>query len=158
MPNPDNLVSIDPVERRILRIRGQRVILSTDLAELYGVPAKRLNEQVRRNKARFPEDFVFRLSREEAAALRSQIATSKRGRGGARHLPYAFTEHGAIMAANVLNSRRAVQASVHVVRAFVRLRQTLAPIRSWPRSSRNWSGRSGRTTRPSAGFSAPSVS
>ena len=126
MIDPGNLVSNDPVERRILSVRGQRVILAPDLAELYGVPTYRLNEQVKRNARRFPEDFVFRLTTEEAAALRSQFAISKEGRGGARYAPNAFTEHGAIMAANVLNSRRAVQASVHVVRAFVRLRHTLA--------------------------------
>jgi len=106
----------------ITRVRGHAVILDTDLAALYGVPVKRLNEQVRRNADRFPEDFVFQLSEQEWKALRSQFATSK-GRGGRRYLPYAFTEHGAIMAANVLNSTQAIQMSVAVVRAFVRLRR-----------------------------------
>ena len=106
----------------ITRVRGHAVILDTDLAALYGVPVKRLNEQVRRNADRFPEDFVFQLSEQEWKALRSRFATSK-GRGGRRYLPYAFTEHGAIMAANVLNSTQAIQMSVAVVRAFVRLRR-----------------------------------
>lgn len=106
----------------ITRVRGHAVILDADLAALYGVTTKRLNEQVRRNADRFPEDFVFQLSEQEWKGLRSQFATSK-GRGGRRYLPHAFTEHGAIMAANVLNSARAIQMSVAVVRAFVRLRR-----------------------------------
>jgi len=114
------------VEHVILTLRAERVILDADLARLYGVPTKRLNEQVRRNRARFPPDFMFQLNAKEAAALRSQIATSKLGRGGARYRPFAFTEHGTIMAANVLNSPRAVETSVLVVRAFVRLRQLAA--------------------------------
>ena len=114
------------VESRILVLREQKVILDSDLAELYGVPVKRLNEQVKRNQERFPSDFMFRLSAEESDALRSQSATSKTGRGGRRYAPYAFTEHGAIMAATVLNSERAVEMSVFVVRAFVRLREMLA--------------------------------
>lgn len=114
------------VESRILVLREQKVILDSDLAELYGVPVKRLNEQVKRNQERFPPDFMFRLSAEESDALRSQSATSKTGRGGRRYAPYAFTEHGAIMAATVLNSERAVEMSVFVVRAFVRLREMLA--------------------------------
>src|SRR6201997_1920436 len=114
------------VESRILVLREQKVILDSDLAELYGVPVKRLNEQVKRNQERFPADFMFRLSPEESESLRSQTATSKTGRGGRRYAPYAFTEHGAIMAATVLNSERAVEMSVFVVRAFVRLREMLA--------------------------------
>lgn len=114
------------VDSRILVLREQKVILDSDLAELYGVPVKRLNEQVKRNQERFPPDFMFRLSTEESEALRSQTATSKTGRGGRRYAPYAFTEHGAIMAATVLNSERAVEMSVFVVRAFVRLREMLA--------------------------------
>src|SRR5207244_3980624 len=90
---------------------------------------KRLNEQVDRNRERFPSDFMFQLTAKEAEALRSQIATSKMGRGGRRYLPYAFTEHGAIMAASVLNSERAVEMSVFVVRAFVRLREILTSNR-----------------------------
>ena len=106
---------------RILFLRGQRVVLDEDLAAVYGVSTKRLNEQIRRNTARFPQDFVFQLSDQEVANLRSQIATSSYG--GRRYRPYAFTEHGAVMAANVLNSPIAVQASVVVVRAFIKLRE-----------------------------------
>jgi len=118
-----------PVESRILILRHQKVILDTDLAELYGVPVKRLNEQVKRNRQRFPADFMFQLSPKEAEDLRSQSATAKPQRGGRRYLPYAFTEHGAIMAATVLNSERAVEMSVFVVRAFVRLREMLSTNR-----------------------------
>lgn len=99
---------------------------STDLATLYGVTTKRLNEQVRRNHERFPEDFRFQLSQEEHEALRSHFATSNAGRGGRRYLPYVFTEHGAIMAAAVLNTPRAVEMSLYVVRTFVRLREMLS--------------------------------
>lgn len=121
-------IPIERVERAILLIRGEKVMLDKDLAKLYGVTTKRLNEQVKRNRERFPDDFMFQLAGEEAESLRrsrSQSATLKRGQN-IKYLPYAFTEHGAIMAANVLNSERAVQASVAVVRAFVRLRQMLA--------------------------------
>ena len=126
MSNRDAVVSLDRVESPILSIRGRRVILDSDLARLYGVTTARLNEQVKRNPDRFPPDFMFPLSRQEFAALISQNATSKTGRGGRRKLPMVFTEHGAIMAANVLNSGRAIQMSVYVVRAFVRLRQMVA--------------------------------
>jgi len=123
-------VSPAPVERiggSILILRGQRVILDAELATLYGVTTKRLNEQVKRNARRFPEDFMFQLTAEEATGLRSQIATSKpMGRGGRRYQPYTFTEHGAIQAANVLNSPRAVEMSIYVVRAFVQLRELLS--------------------------------
>lgn len=117
------------VESRILILRDQRVILDADLAQLYRVPVKRLNEQVKRNKERFPADFMFKLNEKEDRALRSQIATSNKTRGGRRYLPYAFTEHGAIMAATILNSEQAVQMSVFVVRAFVRLREMLGTNR-----------------------------
>ena len=109
--------------RKILEIRGQRVLLDADLAELYDVDTKRLNEQVKRNAQRFPVDFMFQLSADEFANLKSQIATSSWG--GRRKLPNVFTEHGAIMAASVLNSQRAVEMSVYVVRAFVQLRDLL---------------------------------
>jgi hypothetical protein len=118
-----------PVDHRILLIRGQRVIVDTELAALYAVSAKRLNEQVKRNLDRFPDDFLFQLTEEEYKVLRSQFATSNPGRGGRRYLPFAFTEHGAIMAATVLNSSRAVEMSVFVVRAFVRLREVLGTQR-----------------------------
>lgn len=110
---------------RIRVIRQQRVILAADLAELYGVSVRRLNEQVRRNLERFPEDFAFQLTSEEWFSLKSQFATSK-GRGGVRKLPWAFTEHGAIQAANVLNSPGAIQVGLSVVRAFVALRSAHA--------------------------------
>jgi hypothetical protein len=103
--------------------------LDSELAELYGVKVKRLNEQVKRNVQRFPQDFMFQLSPTEDKNLRSQFATSRSVHGGRRHLHYAFTEHGAIMAATVLNSKRAIEVSVFVVRAFVRLRDMLATNR-----------------------------
>jgi len=117
-------VPLERVEKAILLIRGEKVILDADLAKLYGVTTARLNQQVKRNLERFPSDFMFQLTKEEYDSLMLQIATSK-GRGGQRKLPKVFTEHGAIMAANVLNSKTAVQASVQVVRAFIRLRQML---------------------------------
>jgi phage regulator Rha-like protein len=117
----------EDITRAIVVLRGHRVLLDTRLAALYGVTTKRFNEQVRRNRERFPADFMFQLTLEETAALRSQFATLKNGRGQHRkYLPYAFTEHGAIMAASVLNSPRAVEMSVYVVRAFVQLREMLA--------------------------------
>lgn len=124
MTDQNNMVVAEVISARILTTRGQKVLLDSDLAELYGVETKRLNEQVRRNGTRFPDDFMFQLSDDEYTALRSQIATLKTGRGQHRkYMPYAFTEHGAIMAAMVLNSPRAVEVSVFVVRAFVQLRQ-----------------------------------
>jgi len=121
------LIPIERIENRILLVRRQKVLLDADLAALYGVTTKRFNEQVRRNQARFPADFMFELSREEWDSLRSQFATLKTGRGQHRkYLPHAFTEHGAIMAATILNSTRATEVSVYVVRAFVRMREVLA--------------------------------
>jgi hypothetical protein len=117
------------VESRILFLRHQRVILDADIAELYGVPVRVLNQQVKRNQQRFPSDFVFQLTAKEHEILRSQIVISSDTHGGRRYPPYAFTEHGAIMAATVLNSERAVQMSVFVVRAFVRLREMLSTNR-----------------------------
>jgi phage regulator Rha-like protein len=112
---------------RILEIRGQRVVMDSDLAALYGVNTKRLNEQVRRNQERFPADFLLLLSDQELASLRSQIATLKPGRGRHRKYPMlAFSEHGALMAATLLNTPRAITMSVYVIRAFVKLRQELA--------------------------------
>jgi ORF6N domain len=116
---------IAQLESAIYLIRGQRVMFDSDLAAIYGVTTKRLNEQVRRNISRFPEDFAFQLTAEELTNLRSQIATSS-FHGGPRYRPWVFTEHGAIMLASVLNSDIAVQASVRVVRAFVRLREMVA--------------------------------
>jgi hypothetical protein len=127
---PDqHVVPLERVERAILILRGHRVILDSDLAALYGVETRRLNEQVRRNEARFPEDFAFQLTPEELDNLKSQFATSSGQWGGRRKLPFAFTEHGALMAASVLNSPKAVEMSILVVRAFVRLRQILASNR-----------------------------
>lgn len=112
-------------------------MLDSDLALIYGVDTKRLNEQVKRNIARFPEDFMFQLTQKESESLRSQIATSKKGtnlksqnatskRGGRRTLPYVFTEHGAVMLASILNSPQAIEASIKVVKVFVRLREILS--------------------------------
>ena len=128
---------VGPIEPVIHVIRGSRVILDVDLAAIYGVTTKRLNEQVKRNRERFPEDFMFRLTSSELRELdysasqdtgrnRSQIATSSQKHRDRRFRPYAFTEHGAVMAATVLNSERAVAMSLYVVRAFVKLRETLA--------------------------------
>jgi len=119
-------VTVDDRPFRTFVLRGQRIMLDADLAALYGVETRRLNEQLRRNLGRFPEDFAFQLSPSEQEALMSQIATSKPGRGGRRKPPYAFTEHGAVMAASVLKSARAVEMSVLVVRVFVRLREVVA--------------------------------
>jgi hypothetical protein len=113
------------VGSKIMVLRSQKVILDTDLAELYGVSVKRLNEQLKRNPRRFPSDFLFTLTRAEYQHLRSQNATSSFSHGGRRYLPHAFTEHGAIMAATVLNSKRAIETSIFVVRAFVQMRQAL---------------------------------
>jgi hypothetical protein len=114
---------VEDIATKIHTVRGVRVVLDAELAALYGVTTKRLNQQVLRNHDRFPADFVFQLNADEARRLRLQIATSKPGRGGRRYLPTAFTEHGAVMAATVLNSPRAVQMSIFVVRAFLRLRE-----------------------------------
>jgi hypothetical protein len=144
-PKEENAVAIRSIQGVILDIRGQKVILDSDLAALYGVPAKRLNEQVRRNAARFPPDFVFQLTQKEAADLRSQSATSSSqdigsqyhganrsqiATGSSKHRdprfsPFVFTEHGALMAANVLRSPKAAEMSVFIVRAFVQMRGTL---------------------------------
>ena len=139
---------VEQIDGMIRTIRGTRVILDSDLAKIYGVPTFRFNEAIKRNRHRFPPDFMFQLTTEEAAALRSQtailketagegltpnssqIAILKKGRGQHRkYRPYAFTEHGALQAANVLRSPRAVQMSVFVIRAFVRMRQTLLGTR-----------------------------
>ena len=122
--------AVESISLSIAALRDQRVILDSDLAALYGVETKRFNEQVKRNAARFPADFMFQLTAEESDSLRSQIATLKTGRGQHRkYLPYVFTEHGAIMAATLLNSPRATALSVYVVRAFVALRGMLTSNR-----------------------------
>jgi hypothetical protein len=119
-------VPVETIERRIYLVRGQKVMVDTDLAQLYQVPTSRLNEAVKRNRDRFPEDFMFSLAPEEAQSLTSQFAISKNGRGGRRTLPHAFTEHGVAMLSSVLNSQRAVQLNILIIRAFVRLREMLA--------------------------------
>ena len=116
---------MERIERAIIIVRGEKVMLDGDLAEIYGVGTKVLNQAVKRNASRFPQDFMFHLTAEEWDSLRSQSVTLKRGEHR-KYLPYAFTEHGALMLANVLSSERAAQTSVQVVRAFVRLRQMLA--------------------------------
>jgi hypothetical protein len=125
MPERKAIVPVRKIEQRILLIRGEKVIVDADLAEFYGVPTKRLNEQVKRNKSRFPEDFMFQLSvdeKYEVVANCDHLSKLKYSKA----LPYAFTEHGAIMAASVLNSPKAVQVSVFIVRAFVKLRRMIA--------------------------------
>ena len=141
MPKSSNKLTIDQLGRLIYEIRGERLMLDSDLAPIYGVETKALNRAVKRNRDRFPKDFVFQLSEDEwknlsyqngtsssgreHQSLRYQIGTSSLGHGGRRRRPYVFTEHGAIMAANVLNSRRTVQMSVFVVRAFLKIREAL---------------------------------
>ncbi len=115
------LLPLESISARILVLRKQKVLLDSDLAKLYGVETRRLNEQVKRNRERFPQDFISELGADEFRNLKSQFATSSWG--GRRKLPLAFTEHGAIMAATILNSPRAVEVSVYVVRAFVQLRE-----------------------------------
>ncbi len=120
------VISTEQIARSILLLRGQKVMLDADLARLYGVTTRRLNEQVRRNLARFPKDFVFQVANQEVTHLMSQFATSSEaGHGGRRKRPLVFTEHGALMAASVLNTPRAMEISVYVVRAFVKLRELL---------------------------------
>lgn len=121
------IATVDTAAHRIMMLRGQRVILDADLAVLYGTPTKRLNEQIKRNADRFPADFMFRLTPEETSALnRSQFATGSQKHRDPRFPPFAFTEHGAMMAGFMLNSPHAIEAPIYVVRAFVRLREALA--------------------------------
>ena len=118
------LMPQEAIDKKIYLIRGQKVMLDRDLAKLYGVPTKRLNEQVRRNIKRFPSDFAFLLTRQEVMILKSQFATSRWG--GRRKLPYAFTEQGVAMLSTVLNSERAIEVNIAIMRAFVKLRQILS--------------------------------
>jgi hypothetical protein len=120
------LVPVERIEQRILLIRGHKVMLDSHLAELYQVRTFRLNEAVKRNRKRFPEDFMLQLTKEEAENLRSQIAISSYGYGGRRYLPYVFTEQGVAMLSTVLNSERAIAVNIAIMRTFVRLRQILA--------------------------------
>jgi hypothetical protein len=117
---------VPDVQGLVLTLRGKRVLLDSDLARLYGVPTKVFNQTIQRNARRFPDDFVFQLTEDEFESLRSQIVTSKAGRGGRRYSPCVFTEHGAIMAATLLRSERAIRMSVFVIRAFVQMRETIA--------------------------------
>jgi ORF6N domain-containing protein len=121
-----DLISIEKIEKAIYLIRGEKVMLDRDLALLYGVQTKILNKAVKRNFQRFPADFMFQLTEDEAEALRFQIGTSNRGRGGRRYLPYVFTEQGVAMLSSVLNSERAIVVNIEIMRAFVKLRQLLA--------------------------------
>jgi hypothetical protein len=121
-----DFVPAERIERAILLIRGQKVLLDRDLAGLYGVPTKALKQAVQRNRRRFPDDFMFVLTKEELAKWRSQFVTSKSDRMGVRHPPMAFTEQGVAMLSTVLRSERAIQVNIAIMRAFVRLRQMLA--------------------------------
>jgi len=121
--NPTEIVTQERIIKFIMVLRGEKVILDSDLAQLYGVETRRLNEQVRRNLEKFPDDFMFQLTKDEFLNLKSQIATSNPSWGGRRKLPLVFTEHGALQAANVLNSQQANKMSVFIIRAFVRLRE-----------------------------------
>ena len=120
------IIPIERIQQCIYLIRKQKVMLDKDLATLYGVTTKRLNEQVQRNIDRFPSDFMFQLNNDETKVLRSQIATSKKGRGGRRYNPYAFTEQGVAMLSSVLRSKRAAEVNIAIMRTFVKLRQILA--------------------------------
>jgi ORF6N domain-containing protein len=121
-----DLISIEKIEKAIYLIRGEKVMLDRDLALLYGVETKILNKAVKRNFQRFPPDFMFQLTEDEAETLRFQIGTSNKGRGGRRYLPYVFTEQGVAMLSSVLNSQRAIVVNIEIMRAFVKLRQLLA--------------------------------
>lgn len=118
-----NKISIAEIEKHIFIVRKQKVMLDSDLALIYGVETKSLNQAVKRNLNRFPDDFMFQLSKIEGESLRSQFVTSKKGKGGRRYLPYVFTEHGALMLGNILNSETAIETSIQVVRSFMRLRE-----------------------------------
>jgi len=130
---PTGWLATKPIEERIYTVRGQRVMLDSDLAEVYGVLTKNLNKAVKRNGDRFPDDFVFLLTRQEVADLKFQVGTSSSEHGGRRKPVWAFTEHGAVMAANVLHSKRAAQMSVFVVRAFIKMRAALSDNRELAR-------------------------
>jgi len=151
-----NNLALQKIAPLIQEIRGERVILDSDLARIYGVAIKALNQAVKRNAERFPEDFAFRLTQDEFSSLRSQIVTLKRGQHR-KYLPRAFTEHGAIMAANVLNSKQAVKMSVFVVRAFVKLRELLTTNKELADNVRELERKVGIHGRRSFRFSPPFV-
>ena len=121
----NEIIPIDNVEKKILIVRGHKVLIDKDLAELYGVETKVLIQAVKRNIDRFPSDFMFQLNNQEVVRLRSQIVTSKSGRGGRRYLPHVFTEQGVDMLSTVLKSERAIKVNIAIMRAFVKLRQML---------------------------------
>ncbi len=132
-PQQGLAVPLEVIERRIYLVRSQKVMLDADLAKLYQVPTKAFNQAVRRNRERFPDDFMFQLEPAEAKSLRSQSVTSNSGRGGSRYLPYVFTEHGVAMLSSVLKSKRAVQMNILIIRAFVRLREMFSTQKAWAR-------------------------
>lgn len=134
-------LSVQQIEGLIYMIRGQKVMLDRDLAELYGVGTGALNRAVKRNVQRFPEDFMFQITQEKAERLRCQTGISKRGRGGRRYLPYAFTEQGVAMLSSVLNSERAIEVNIAIMRVFVRLREMLAGHRELALKLRELEGR-----------------
>lgn len=120
------IVTMESIERKIFLVRGQKVMLDSDLAELYGVSTKVLVQAVKRNMKRFPLDFMFQIENQDVIGLRSQIVTSKIGRGGRRYRPYAFTEQGVAMLSTVLNSDRAIEVNIHIMRVFAKLREMIA--------------------------------
>ena len=122
----DAIVPIDIIEKKIILIRGQKVMLDSDLAELYGVETRALVQAVKRNIGRFPPDFIFQLNNQEVITLRSQFVISKSGKGGRRYIPYVFTEQGVAMLSSVLNSERAILVNIAIMRAFVKLREILS--------------------------------
>jgi len=126
MASKQSPIPVERIEKAILLVRGQKVMLDRDLAELYGVETGALNRAVKRNIQRFPEDFMFQITDEEAERLRCQTGISKRGRGGRRYLPYVFTEQGVAMLSSILNSERAIEVNIAIVRVFVRLREMMA--------------------------------
>jgi len=126
MASKQSPIPVERIEKAILLVRGQKVMLDRDLAELYGVETGALNRAVKRNIQRFPEDFMFQIPDEEAERLRCQTGISKRGRGGRRYLPYVFTEQGVAMLSSILNSERAIEVNIAIVRVFVRLREMMA--------------------------------
>ena len=128
-----NFIPTEIIQSRIYLIRGFKVMFDKDLAELYGVSTKRFNEQVKRNIKRFPQGFMFQLNQKEYGSLRSQIATSKRGRGGRRYLPYVFTDYGVAMLSSVLNSDRAIEVNIQIMKVFTRLREIMSSHRNFER-------------------------
>jgi ORF6N domain len=126
MPKSELIIPAERIASRIYLMRGEKVMLDSDLAQLYGVHTMRLNEQFKRNRDRFPADFAFQMTKEEFESLISQSAISNRGRGGRRTLPWAFTEHGVAMLSSILHSKKAVQVNISIIRTFVKLREVLA--------------------------------